>query len=96
MSDYRFTPAARHDLGAIWEFTEERWGAAQAETYIVDIREAVERVAAHPELGRPVDELRHGYRRYVVGSHLIFCVQRDHGIDVIRILHQRMDPARHL
>ncbi len=31
-----------------------------------------------------------------IGSHLVFYVEAGHGVDVIRILHQRMDPTRHL
>lgn len=36
------------------------------------------------------------YRRYRVGSHLLFYVPRGSGVDIIRILHQRMDPSLHL
>ncbi|WP_206445937.1 type II toxin-antitoxin system RelE/ParE family toxin [Agrococcus sp. KRD186] len=96
MSEYRLTPAARHDLSSIWDFTEERWDVRQAETYVLEIRAAIERVAADPDRGRACDEIRAGYRRYSIGSHLIFYVPSDHGVDVIRILHQRMDPTRHV
>lgn len=61
-----------------------------------EIRAAVERVAADPRRGRSCDEVRDGYRRYSIGSHLLFYVESAHGVDVIRILHQRMDPTRHV
>lgn len=96
MSCFRLTPAARRDLSGIWDYTQERWDARQAETYIGELRAAIERVAELPERGRRCDEVRATYRRYAVGSHLIFYVEADQGIDVIRILHQRMDPTRHL
>lgn len=96
MRGYRLTPAARRDLSSIWDFTQDRWGVRQAEVYITEIREAVERVAENPERGRRCDEIRSDYRRYVAGSHLIFFVEHDDAIDVIRILHQRMDTTRHL
>ena len=35
-------------------------------------------------------------RRYGIGSHVLFYVESAEGVDVIRILHQRMDPTRHL
>ncbi|PRB02717.1 type II toxin-antitoxin system RelE/ParE family toxin [Microbacterium sp. MYb64] len=95
MNDYRLTPAAVRDLTAIWDFTEERWDARQAESYIAEIRAAIERVAAAPDRGFACDEIRVGYRRYSIGSHLIFYVERARGVDVIRILHRRMDPTRH-
>lgn len=96
MSRYRLTPAAQRDLSSIWDYTEERWDALQAETYAIEIQAAIERIADRPDRGRPCDEVRTGYRRYAVGSHLVFYVDTGSGIDVIRILHQRMDPTRHL
>lgn len=96
MTTYRLTPAARHDLSSIWDYTEERWDALQAEIYVGEIRVAIERVADDPGRGRACDEIRAGYRRYRIGSHLIFYVERAEGVDVIRILHERMDPRRHV
>ncbi|SJM55640.1 type II toxin-antitoxin system RelE/ParE family toxin [Gulosibacter sp. 10] len=96
MSRYRLTPAAQRDLSSIWDFTEERWSARQAEMYIGEIRAAIERIADDPRRGRSCDEIREGYRRYGIGRHLLFYTADAENVDVIRILHQRMDPARHL
>lgn len=96
MTGYRLTPAARRDLSSIWDFAQERWDEHQAEIYISEIRAAVERIAAAPDRGRPCDEIREGYRRYSIGSHLVFYIERTDGVDVIRILHQRMDPTRYM
>lgn len=96
MSQIRLTPAAQRDLSSIWDFTEERWDVRQAEKYIREIQEAIERVAVDPDRGRVRDEVRSGYRSYAVGSHAVFYVLRADHVAVIRILHQRMDPSRHL
>jgi toxin ParE1/3/4 len=96
MTGVRLTPAARRDLSSIWDFTVDRWDAAQAETYLGELRSAIERVAADPARGRACDEIREGYRRYGIGAHVIFFVERDGGVDVVRILHQRMDPGRRM
>lgn len=95
MKQYRFTPAAASDLDSIWEYTANRWDIQQAVTYVTEIRYAVERVADDPSRGRSCDEIRHGYRRYAIGSHVIFYVETLETVDVIRILHQRMDFTRH-
>lgn len=89
------TPAARDDLSEIWDYTEERWDGAQAETYVLELHAAAERVAEDPSRGRPADEVRLGYRRYGIGSHLLFYVVRDDAVIIVRILHQRKDPTRH-
>jgi len=93
---FRLTPAARADLSSIWDYTEEHWDAHQAETYIRELHAAMERVAEDPRRGRPCDEIRAGYRKYAIGSHLIFYVVPDDGVDVVRVLHQRMGSGRHL
>lgn len=96
MGGYRLTPAAQRDLSSIWDYTVERWDENQAEIYVLEIRGAIERIADQPVRGRAIDEMRAGYRRYAIGSHVIFFVATDDGVDVIRILHQRMDPTRDL
>ena len=96
MPQYRLTPAAQRDLSSMWENTVERWDSRQAETYLLEIRSALERIAEQPDRGRAVEAIRAGYRRYAIGSHLIFYTESSGGVDVICILHQRMDPTRHL
>ena len=96
MSRYRLTPAAQRDLSSIWDFTQERWDVRQAETYVTEIRAALERIADDPGRGRACDDIREGYRRYSIGSHLLLFVASADGIDVMRILRQLMDPTRHL
>lgn len=97
MNRYRLTPAAQRDLSSIWDYTADHWSMPQAETYIGEIRSAIERIAEDPRRGRTCGEVRDGYRRYAIGSHVLF--YRDHAdgsVDIIRVLHQRMDPTRHL
>ncbi|WP_339621335.1 type II toxin-antitoxin system RelE/ParE family toxin [uncultured Salinibacterium sp.] len=96
MKRYRFTLAAQQDLSAIWDYTQERWDGTRAELYLSELRAAIERIAADPQRGRACDEIREGYRRYSIGSHLVFYIERPDSVDVIRILHQRMDPTRHV
>lgn len=68
----------------------------QAESYIAETRAAIERVADDPRRRCACDEIRQGYRRYGIGSHLLSYVESAEGVDVVRILHQRMDPTRRL
>ncbi len=96
MRRYRLTPAAQEDLSSIWDYTQDHWDVRQAETYVNEIMAIIERITENPRRGRACDEIRAGYRRYSVGSHIVFYIERVDGVDVIRILHQRMDPTRHL
>lgn len=91
----RLSPLALDDLENIWTYTAQRWSEDQAESYHADFVAAFEGLASSIKRGRPVD-VRVGYLKYAVGAHLIFYLQTDTTIDVMRILHQSMDADRHL
>ena len=96
MPEIALRPKARADLDDIWDYTVETWGYEQAETYTRTLNEAFETLAENPELGRIYDEVYKGLRVYPSGRHLIFYFSTDDGIDVVRVLHQRMDVPSHL
>lgn len=92
---YRLSPRAEADLEEIWLYTFEHWSAEQADRYQNRIIAALEGLADRSKTGGPV-HIREGYYKYPVGSHFVFYRQSDASLDVIRILHQRMDVASHL
>jgi toxin ParE1/3/4 len=98
VSRYVLSPAAQADLEQIWDYTSQRWNDDQAEAYVRVIQHAVELVADNPLIGRPCGEVRAGYRRHTAGSHTLYYRAGAGGelIDVVRILHKRMDVDRHL
>lgn len=94
---YLVSPAAQADLDQIWDYTSDRWGPNQAEQYLREIQRAIERAAANPHIGQACDEVRPGYRKLSAGSHLLFYrIATGDVVDIVRILHQRMDVDRHL
>lgn len=96
MSEYRLRPAARDDLDEIWRWTWKTWSENQADAYIDSLTDAMAALARDPAIGRAADELRNGVMRTICRSHVIFYQKASGGIDVIRILHVRMDYAAHL
>jgi toxin ParE1/3/4 len=93
---YALRPRARRDIEDIWDYSAATWSVAKAEVYIRQIQRSLETLAADPRLGRTCDEVRAGYRKYPVGSHVVFYRVVEGEIDVVRILHQRMDFEQHL
>jgi toxin ParE1/3/4 len=89
-------PAAKSDLRQISRQSREHWGAAQAFSYISGITASLSRLTQMPELGVGRSDLGSGYRRLGVGAHAIFYRVEHDRIEVIRILHQRMDAGTHL
>lgn len=92
---YRLSPLAEQDLADIWVYTFDKWSPEQADSYHAEIVDAFEGLLSGEKIGRTVD-IRDSYLKYAVGSHMIYYRKTDNGIDIMRILHQRMDAARHL
>jgi toxin ParE1/3/4 len=89
---FRLSQRARRDLAEIWRYSAERWSEAQADRYYGALIDAIEILADRPGLARDVADLRPGYRSMPCRSHVIFFRMTDNrGIEVMRILHQRMD-----
>ncbi|MGM0681280.1 MAG: type II toxin-antitoxin system RelE/ParE family toxin [Thermodesulfobacteriota bacterium] len=96
MPDYRLTPAAKSDLIDIWNYTVDSWGEKQAEKYMYDIETKLEQLATNPEIGRKRPEIAPGYHSFPVGKHIIFYRQSNDHIDIIGILHGKMDIDKNL
>lgn len=90
------SPRALDDLDDIWVFGAERWGPTQAERYLRQLNAAIETVSEDPRCGRPCDDIRPGYAKFKAGSHTLFFRLVGGEVEVVRILHSRMDFDRHL
>jgi toxin ParE1/3/4 len=95
--EYRLSRLALADLRSIGRYTVQQWGLEQANRYLDDLGRLLHLLAVSPGLGRSCDQVRKGYRRMEYGRHVIFYKvrRRGAGIDVIRVIHDRMLPSRH-
>jgi toxin ParE1/3/4 len=93
---YRLRPRARDDLAQIWDYSSRTWSPDRADDYVREIRDTVARLAEHPQAGQAAEHIATSYRKQRSGSHIIFYVVRSYGIEVVRILHGRMDLPAHL
>ena len=96
MAGYALSPAARVDIEEIWDYTVRQWGEAQAERYTRDIRDACEALGDGTLSGRSAEDIRAGYRKAAVGSHVMFYRVRADVVDIVRIVHRNMDVGRHI
>jgi toxin ParE1/3/4 len=97
VTGYVLTRRARRDLSEIWDYSATQWGTAQTDRYIRLIATACAALATGRAKGRSAEAIRPGYFRQTVGSHVLFYRARKRGgIEIVRILHQRMDVGRHL
>lgn len=96
MPSYTLSPAAQVDVERIWYYTVEHWSKQQAERYTRSIQAVCEALCDGSRVGQSADDIRTGYRKAAVGSHVIFYCMHGNTVEVIRILHQRMDIERHM
>ncbi|MGQ4599714.1 type II toxin-antitoxin system RelE/ParE family toxin [Nocardia sp. R6R-6] len=97
MSRYLLNPLAHADLEQIYDYTLDRWDIDQAEHYVRELLRAFDRTAENPRIGWSCDDIRPGYFRLPTGSHTVYYRIATGGIvEIMRILHQRMDAERHL
>ena len=88
---YRLSPLAEQDLEDIWKYTQQTWSTEQADFYHSGLIAAIENLAVGNKVGRDASDVRTSYRKFSVGRHLLFYLEQEAQIDVIRILHQRMN-----
>ncbi len=92
----KFSPIAQEDLSHISEFGIQRFGAPQAEAYTDELIDRAYCLAENRSLWKRRDDIEQGLCSYFQGSHQLFFELREETLRVHRILHQSMDPARHL
>ena len=91
-----YTTAAEKDVEAIADYTMRAWGAEQCDFYLNVLQEVCERIMpGHLKLARPVPDYP-GLLSWRVEHHVVYLRRVGDGIEMVRILHERQLPARHL
>jgi toxin ParE1/3/4 len=93
---FRLTSKAVEDLRSIGRFTQNRWGREQRNIYLRRLDGSFRTIARQPTIGAACDHIREGYRKYHVGRHFIFYRLVETHIQIVRILHERMDVEKHI
>ncbi len=87
-----FRQKANDDLNNIWNYTYENWSGIQADNYYSTIKFACLKIAKNPKPGKSYREIRENLLGLKSGNHIIFYSWiSKNKIEVIRILHERMD-----
>ena len=79
------------DLEEIWLYTVEKWSIEQADRYYNLIFDEINFICKDINAGKSMEHVRNGYRASKVKSHYIFYRVLNNTIEIIRILHERMD-----
>lgn len=97
MKNYILTRKAEEDIREIWNYTAEEWDKEQAENYLSGLEDKIIRASETPEaIARDRTEIEDGYMSFLYESHVVFFKRKLDQIEVIRVLHQRMDIPKRL
>lgn len=91
MADYFLTNKAVEDLSDIWEYTCEVWSENQADKYYYSLLEYCQLLANNPGLGKIYEEVTKDILGCKANLHIIFYRKLESKIEIVRILHSRMD-----
>ncbi len=85
------------DLNDIWTYTFEEWSEKQADKYYATLEFACIQIGQNPELGKEYEGINSNLLGLRTGKHIIFYqVINEQEIEIIRILHERMDLKKRL
>ena len=92
------TAEAAADLKDIQAYSRATWGPAQTGVYMGALRRAIARLRTDHGQGRRRPELQLSVELRTVtrGRHVVYYAVAAERILVVRVLHDGMDPARHL
>jgi len=96
---YRLSGRAEADLTEIWFYSAEQWSLEQADQYIDALVSRFEWLCANPSLWKARPDIADGLYSYQQQSHLIYFRINQVApqvIEIVRVLHGRMDPSKHV
>ena len=92
MAKYKLSNKAVEDLDRIWNYTFDKWSEKQADKYYEMLLENCQEIANNPDLGKNYEGIIKELFGFKVNRHIIFYRKfYDNPIEIIRILHERMD-----
>jgi toxin ParE1/3/4 len=94
--ELRYRDQALSDLNIIAAYTRREHGIAQMKRYLDAIADPIEKLALRPQSGADASQLRPGMRKIKAGKHVVFYTELADAIEIVRVLHERMDASGRL
>jgi toxin ParE1/3/4 len=96
MPGYVLSPEAQTSLNGIQSYSLANFGKRRTIIYLKQLRERMKDLAVNPSSGKTRDDIKAGFYSSFVGSHTIYYRISGTHIEIIDVLHQRMEPTRRL
>jgi toxin ParE1/3/4 len=92
MAKYFLSPSAQKSLKSIKAYSLQNFGEKQTALYLRQLQNALKETAKNPYSGKHREDIKKNYYSCFIGSHTIYYRIFDTHIEIIDILHQRMEP----
>lgn len=89
----RFHSSAQRDFTNLAVRSEREWGKQRTRRYLDEIERKIQSIVENPMLGHDAGLPRPELRRITSGSDVIFYTFDDRQVEIVRIMHERMDFA---
>jgi toxin ParE1/3/4 len=96
MEAYKLSSACEFDISEIYKYGIDEFGLNQAQEYMIGLHDLFQTLAENTNIGRDASEFYPSLKRFVYKSHMIFYLQTEYGVFIVRTLSQSMDYERHL
>lgn len=92
-----FADRAKNDLKEIVAYTKEKWGTAQAVSYVSGLKKQTEILANMPTMGKLYEAYEaQGVHVFPFEKHLIYYIENADGITIIHVNHKAMEQSLHV
>lgn len=96
MGAYKLSSECENDISEIYEYGIDQFGLIQAQEYMIGLHDLLKTLADNTSIGRDASEFYPSLKRFVYRAHMIFYLQSESGVFIVRTLSQSMDYERHL
>jgi len=96
VAKFIISPEAQKSLKNIKIYSIKNFGTKRTKLYLQSIHERFHQLAENPSLGIIRKDLSLGYYSNFVGSHTIYYRVKHTCLEIIDILHQSMEPTKHI
>jgi toxin ParE1/3/4 len=94
--NFHVSKPAGKDLVEIWTYSQQQWGTQQADLYLESLALRMAWLTENRELWRTRQAVKEGVFSYLENRHVIYFAAARKGINILRVLHYRMDPGQRL
>lgn len=92
MARLEFAAPATQAVESIFDYTLERWGAGQAQSYLDELMAKCRALSENPNLGSAFLTSPRPVRRFLINQHWCYYEPVSGGIIVLAIIHVRQEP----